>query len=297
MKTTFLNFDSQNSSINRQTSFKRGLPSWFIRETKTANPYRIEAELADKGISADFGGVPTVAMCCKKVVEIMEHYGFELPSKFSFEPLEYKTLGTYSSYQDKVCINSNMKEFQDVVKQNRLEERQGSYHPRTGHFLQTYLHEFSHAAHYKNLCNRFGDSEANRIFWGYLTNNSPARMMIDPLNTTLRFLVTKPFLKWAIDKVIPPREGLYAKSDLCEFIAEKNARIIAEDLGDNLTLRYNDRIPFEQSPDYWDPTEEWKNGEFETVISKMFKYFDKDIWNGDINKLDSTRSIMTHFRN
>lgn len=46
-------------------------------------------------------------------------------------------------------------------------------------------------------------------------------MMIDPLNTTLRFLVTKPFLKWAIDKVIPPREGLYAKSDLCEFIAEK----------------------------------------------------------------------------
>ena len=104
MKINILNFDRQNSSINRQTSFKRGLPSWFIREAKTANPYRIEAELADKGISADFGGVPTVAMCCKKVVEIMEHYGFELPSKFSFEPLEYKTLGTYSSYQDKVCI-------------------------------------------------------------------------------------------------------------------------------------------------------------------------------------------------
>ena len=39
------------------------------------------------------------------------------------------------------------------------------------------------------------------------------------------------------------------------------------------------------------------NREFETVISKMFKYFDQDIWNGDINKLDSTRSIMTHFRN
>ena len=122
MKTTILNFDSQNSSINRQTSFKRWLPSWFIRETKTANPYRIEAELADKGISADFGGVPTVAMCCKKVVEIMEHYGFELPSKFSFEPLEYKTLGTYDKeviiqepaiFYKLTCMNSPM---QHIIK-------------------------------------------------------------------------------------------------------------------------------------------------------------------------------------
>ena len=67
MKINILNFDRQNSSINRQTSFKRGLPSWFIREAKTANPYRIEAELADKGISADFGGVPTVAAVCHNV--------------------------------------------------------------------------------------------------------------------------------------------------------------------------------------------------------------------------------------
>lgn len=302
MKINTLNFNSQNSSINRQICFKGGLPSWFIRETKTANPNRIEAELADKGISADFGGVPTVAMCCKKVVEIMEHYGFELPSKFSFEPLKHRTLGTYSSYQDKVCINSNMKEFQDVVKQNRLEERQGSYHPITGHFLQTYLHEFSHAAHFHNLCNKLGYNRANNVFWGYLSEHSPSDVVVGPLNAFVKSFFKNNFMRNMVNKVIPPTNGLYAKTDLSEYMAEKNARWIAKDLGDNLTLGYNSNLPLCESPD-WNLAEELLNNPTSILdfsyckdtIKQTLEFFDRDIWNGEVDKLESIRNM--YYRN
>ncbi len=293
-----LNYDNKNHFINKQNSFRAGLPSWFIKEARTVNPDYVESELSRKGISATFNGESVVAACCKKVVEIMENYGFELPKNFSFERLDKGTLGAYSPSLDTVYINSGYKEFKDLKKLNKLEESQIGYHPKSGHFLQTYLHEFSHAAHYKNLCNELGDNEASNVFWGFLTDHSPRDIIIGPMNSILKMFINNKILLKLVDYAVPRANGLYAKTDLCEYIAEKNARLIAEDLGDNLTQSYNNDIPFVNSPYYWNFQEafqEIKNTQsLSTIIRAIkdaLKYIDNDVWNGDITKLNSNLFI------
>ena len=293
MRINAFSFDNKNHSVNR-TNFKSGLPSWFIKESKSVNPYQVEAELASKGISASFNGESVAAACCKKVVEIMEDYGFELPQNFSFEKLSRGTLGAYSPSLDTVYINSGYKEFQNLKQMNKLEESQIGYHPKNGHFLQTYLHEFSHAAHYKNLCNELGDSDASNVFWGFLSEHSPRDIIVGPMNTILKMFINNKFLLKLVDYTIPRANGLYAKTDLCEYMAEKNARLIADDLGDDLTPKYNNDIPLGSSPYYWnleEAFEELQNTRNISTITKSIKdalkYIDEDIWNGDIDKLDS----------
>lgn len=298
MKVSQLNNNVTASYHNKEnTSFKKGLPSWFISYSKEVNPYKIESELARKGIDASFKGESVVAACCQKVVEIMENYGFELPKHFSFEPLKRGTLGTYSTALDKVSINSAYDQFRNVTQQNKLEESQIGYHPITGHFLQTYLHEFSHAAHYHNLCNELGDSEAHRVFWGYLTDHSPHNIIIGPLNTIVKAFISNKWLLKLVEKAIPPTNGLYAKTDLTEYMAEKNARLIAQDLDYNLNPEYNANIPFSHSPYGWSLSEELEqagnNQELGTAISAIkdsLEYLDRDIWNGEIDKLKSVRN-------
>lgn len=292
-----LNTNYQNKS---NTSFKKGLPSWFIGYSKEVNPYKIESELARKGIDASFKGESVVAACCQKVVEIMECYGFELPKRFSFEPLNRGILGSYTPYSDKVAINSIYNQFRNVVKQNQLEESQIGYHPISGHFLQTYLHEFSHAAHFHNLCNELGESEANRVFWGYLSDHSPRNIIVGPLNTIVKSLISNKWLLKLVEKAIPPTNGVYAKTDLTEYMAEKNARLIAEDLNSSLNPRYNADIPFGHSPYGWSfsnaISDDMRDQVNPTIITEAIRnsveYLDRDIWNGEIENLESNRNTF-----
>ena len=120
------------------------------------------------GLYAQFNGNNTVAWCVEQVAKIMDKAGFKLPRNFKFEPTSPDALGMYNSYSDTVTINALIPEFSNLEQQNLLEERQKDFHPKTRHFLQTYLHEFSHVAHFHNLQDKMGSSDAYGLFSGTL---------------------------------------------------------------------------------------------------------------------------------
>lgn len=237
MQTNFLPLGKQN----RQSSlaFQKGLTVHEIITVKNMGCREYENIVSNVktkyGINADVGGSNTVAFCLEKVAEIMSKAGFKLPKNFVFAPTSKSALGTYYPQTDTVLINSNHSEFNNLETQNLLEESQGSFHPDTKHFLHTYLHEFSHAAHFHNLCEKLGFNEGWNAFMGYLSNYTTADVIIGPINNMIR--KNFPKIAWKIiDKVFPPENGLYSKMDLTEYFAEQNARKLAIELGDSFLM-------------------------------------------------------------
>ncbi len=157
----------------------------------------------------------------------MRQAGFKLPKVFGFLPLndlvEGKPLGVYVKEEDMICINADYPQFTDLRAQNELEEAQGTFHPTTKHFLQTYLHEFSHAAHFHNLCDRHGYEKAIQLFDGILNNCSPDEFIVGPLNAMIKSKCPK-FGHKIIDSIFPPSNGLYALKNLKEYFAEKKRK-------------------------------------------------------------------------
>lgn len=218
----------QINSNNRQTSFKKGLTSCEINQVKNMKTFEyadIARNLKNKfGLEATFAGCNAVAWCVNELVKIMTRAGFKLPGKFSFDYFTNSdALGKYVPTTYTVHINSKYTEFTDLEKQNKLEESQGSFHPKTKHFLQTYLHEFSHAAHFQNLCNKFGFSKSYEIMMGYLNTHTPKEILVEPIRIA--------FGKSITDSIISPTDGEYAEKSLNEYFAEKNSRRLAEQLG------------------------------------------------------------------
>lgn len=220
----------QSNTHNKRTSFKKGLTSYEINQVKNMKPFEyadIARNLKNRfGLEANFDGCNTVAWCTNELVKVMTKAGFKLPEKFSFVHLgKHKQLGQFNPNTKEVAINSDYVEFTNLEKQNKLEESQGTFHPKTKHFLQTYLHEFSHAAHFQNLCNKFGFSKAYEIMMGYLNNHTPKEILVEPIRNILG--------TWLADSIIPPSNGEYAAESLNEYFAEKNSRKLAEQLGPN----------------------------------------------------------------
>ena len=312
------------NDYNKNHTFKKSLTSYEINKVRNmhSSDFRdiIQRLKNVYDINADINNNNTVAFCVEECADIMKRAGFSLPKFFKFSPLRKNILGSYVPNTDTVYINSNESAFYDLENQNRLEESGIGYHPYTGHFLHTYLHEFSHAAHYKYLLSKHGKERGNQIFWGFLTDNSPNNIIIGPLNAIIKNHVPK-FAHFVIDSIITPSNGLYSKEDLTEYMAEYNSRMLAEELGpqhikthikSNFTNLYTER------PYNWDFYKEvsntisctlnifeqeqssiWKTlfgstiGTSLDIITKIvdtckqeLKYINNDIWNGNINNLN-----------
>ena len=202
---------------------------------------------------AQFNGNNTVAWCVDQVAKIMDKAGFKLPRNFKFEPISPGILGTYDSYSDTVTVNALLQEFSNLEKQNLLEERQKDFHPKTRHFLQTYLHEFSHAAHFHNLQEKMGSSNAYRLFSGTLNRYSPKDIIVGPLNTIIKDSVPDSASK-IINKVFPPDNGIYSKTNLKEYFAEKNSKRLAQQLGDSYivsNINSSMKASYKIHPEHW----------------------------------------------
>lgn len=234
-------------SINnfKTFSFKKGLTSHEIDIVKNL-PNDYCTATADYlknryGINSDFKGCKTVAWCTKETAEIMERAGFKLPKKVVFEEIppkkgENPSLGQYYSSDDTVKINALYPQFRNIKAQNGLEASQGSFHPSTKHFLDTYLHEFSHAAHFNNMCDKYDKYDA-MYKWMDMTDTSTDEFIVGPLNSIIREKFSGEYAKKIIDVLIPPKNGTYARKNLCEYFAEKNARTVAECLGDDYSKK------------------------------------------------------------
>lgn len=221
---------TNNFQNGKPVSFQKGLTSKEIKavENMSCGDYiKISKELLNNyNLSAIFRGSNTVAWCVKQVANIFKKAGFELPLSFEFSQNDSRFFGTFERYSNKVEINSYHEEFRNLKKQNKLEERQGNFHPETRHFLHTYLHEFSHAAHFNNLCMKFGKYEAN-IIYEKLKQLKPTDYLISPEKYVIKTVVPK-FLRKPVDWLISTKNGLYAQKSLTEYFAEYNARVIAD---------------------------------------------------------------------
>ena len=112
-----------------------------------------------------------VAECTMQVVKLFnELFGrSSLPDSAEFLAFSKKfgeddnTLGMHVANFDKtnaVFFNSDCKCFKtkNKLKFGEMSQKLIWWHP-TGHYLQTFVHEFAHSAHYKNLCENLNSQD------------------------------------------------------------------------------------------------------------------------------------------
>lgn len=251
----------------------------------------------------------------------MTKAGFKLPKTFLFCPLndilKEKPLGIYVAEENAVCINADYPEFTDLRAQNKLEESQGSYHPTTKHFLETYLHEFSHAAHFNNLKDKYGENKALEIFNGILNDTIPDEALAGMMNSAVKNMLSG-FGSKIIDSLVPPTNGLYSLTNLKEYFAEKNSTNLAQQLGNNFNtsnIKNNFATSYIPHPADWNIIEQFRKvymknvskifdltgyrtgsltelvSDFGELLYQDILYTDGDIYHGVIDNLKKNRSF------
>ncbi len=307
-------------NVNRNNpNFQRGLPTGLDE----ANPYICkflkiaEKKALERGIRINHENHFSVLMSSVLTIGIFDQLKLPSPTVISLTPLKSDTLAAYSPVSDTVYINSNREEFFNLVTQDELEENQGSFHPRTKHFLHSYIHEFMHGAHFKNLIDKHGSVLGVEI-WKLFDILKPNNELVQPFNAMLQSRF--PRFAGTIEKVSPPYNGTYAKDDLEEYIAEKFSRIVAENLDDNFQLLENP-LPLTSAPSDYNIFAEfarqasdafaaepkdmisnhlsgfakkvYDNSKYVYNCIKVFqqdlKYIDADIWNGNLERINERK--------
>lgn len=269
-------YDNKTKNINH----KSGLSQNFAKYVTNVNSYEIKKKLIQDGIKADFAGCRVVAACVEKVVDIFKKYNLALPNVFKFEPIENQNwLGYFhpkSASNKEVVINANHGFFYDIYEQDKHCDKNGRFHCH--HFLETYLHEFAHNAHYCNLIKNHGEEKGVEI-WNMLGNMQMSGF-------------------WASLKTN------YAKKDMLEYIAESVTKKIADNLDLNLylektpTLGYKRRPPetyrtysFSKYAHNEDTTTIYDRNIFQSVADT-----ESAIWDGDLKYLfNNGAGIKNHF--
>lgn len=213
-------YGNKTKNINH----KSGLSQNFARYATNADTYAITKKLAQDGIKANFAGCNVVAGCVEKVVDIFKNYNLALPNVFKFEPIENQNwLGYFhpkSTSNKEVVVNANYGFFYDIYEQDKYCDKNGRFHCH--HFLETYLHEFAHNAHYCNLIKNHGEEEGQDI-WRKL-----GKMQMSGF--------------WASLKTD------YAKEDMLEYIAESVTKKISDNLDLNLYFKKNPTLDYKHRP-------------------------------------------------
>lgn len=259
----------QNNHVNsikskkHRVSFRSGLPNSFVEYVKHADVNKITTKLSNMGFLADFKGCKTVAACTEKTVEIFKKYNLSIPKSLTFEPIQDKyTAGSYYSILKHVTINSDIKNFYDINLLNKMEESQNYFHP-TKHFLATFIHEFSHNAHYENIIKNHGLEKANAI-WDELHSRK----------------ITAFWAKFY--------NGNYSKENMLEYMSETITKKIASNLDENLNFINYPKLGFVKrikSNDFRYDMYGDRYTLYDKNIFEAMKITDSAIWNGDIEFL------------
>lgn len=193
MKIAFLNERKQY-----KPSFSAGLTQSIAKEIQSADPILISEKLLKKGVSTNFDNNQTIAWCCNKVIEIVEHINkkykmnFALPKGIfvkDFENLNIDDTKTkafcnlrpfelYKSSEEVVpsrtIFFNNFETFkQDLLPENRFlydwknidEISDLTYeikHSPTNFFLDTFFHEFAHSIHETRLIKKLGVNKLSK---------------------------------------------------------------------------------------------------------------------------------------
>ena len=271
---------------NNQVAFQKGLTQGFIEKANKLGYKKMKNLAKAKGIETVlFDGKLSVAASCLAAAEIMQSLGFKLPKKFSFEPLPEKSSGRCIYPDEKVQMNSNVWPFRSLISQDTYETyRQNT--PLTKHFLNTYIHEFMHAANDANISKNRSVKESLSIMH-LLQKFTPAIEILDP-------------------KVSRPTWDIYEKSwngsilgenaskDLMEFFADnatfeislylsRKGNALGENSGDNVFLNPKSKEPLTLSF-----LEDKKDSWWDRIFNKrevVRRNLLKAIWDGDIDTI------------
>ena len=164
-------------------------------------------------------------------------------------------------------IESIIKEMQEDYKTRgieitKMEENQKGFHP-TKHFLATFIHEFSHNAHYENIIKNHGLEKANAI-WDEFRNRK----------------ITAFWAKFY--------NGNYAKKNMLEYMSETITKKIAGNLDENLNFINYPKLGFVKrikSNDFRYDMYGDRYTLYDKNIFEAMKITDSAIWNGDIEFL------------
>lgn len=249
--------DLVNNSSNRQISFGEYNPTLARR---------VEAELAKKGITCSVGDNGFIAECYQKVVAVFEKlFGQSyLPKKLLYDDIDESAYAQYEKYFDTVTLNKkynygcyyNMDSLTAEAKKNYnsiLPSWASSKHP-----AHTFVHEFSHAAHWHHLNQRHNFTHAVKVMEGLHYTQVP---------TSIGRLITK----FKISKYA-------ANSNMKEFLAERMTQDICEGLTDTMWIPYKD-IYVDYSNIF---SKKW-NYRYSSPQSYV-DYFTQQVWNGDIDE-------------
>lgn len=174
-------------------SFKAGLTPKMMQEIQNADVLEISKKLEQKGIPNDFKGNKVIAWCCDKTVEIFEHIKKGLPQgifvdDFTKLNVESQTMYGFCNLRPtELYKNSNeivpsrtiffntfdtirnkMPSYKQCLYDwsninNIADEHYNTKHSATNHFLDLFIHEFSHVSHEGNLLDKINPNKLAEI--------------------------------------------------------------------------------------------------------------------------------------
>ncbi len=224
------------------------------------NAYKIETELAKKGVRAEFNNNSFIADSVKKTCLLFEDLfkDLNLPKIVDFKSLGSENKGVYgqhSAYYHEVDINSDNDCFKSKKALNKEMEqyRRFFYMPEwlsTSHYLHPLIHEFAHNAHCRNI-----EKRGNGYAWSW--------MSVETLPNPIAKLITK----FKLSK--------YANYNIKELMAERITKDICKHLNSE-DLFIGDK----KSLDYSHIFDNKWNCRYSTPQAYL-DYYVQQIWNGD----------------
>lgn len=224
------------------------------------NAFKIETELAKKGVRAEFNNNSFVAESVKKTCLLFEELfkGLKLPEIVDFKSLgkdNKDTYGQHSAFYHEIDINSDNDCFKSkkALSREMQQYRRFFYMPEwlsTSHYLHPFIHEFAHNAHYRNI-----EKRGNDYAWGW--------MSVETLPNSIAKLITK----FKLSK--------YANYNIKELMAERITKDICKHLNSEDVFKGN-----KKNMDYSHVFDNQWNCRYSTPQAYL-DYYVQQIWNGD----------------
>ena len=319
MQINSINIDAYNSN-NVALNFKQGLTRDIATYVKNMSPdeyQRITYRLWKKyGMTANVGCSNTVAFCTEKTADIMNRAGYILPKIFEFCSLSDTSYGEFD-ITHKVRINSDRKEYLDLEQLNEIMEKGNSYNG-SKHFLDSYLHEFLHAAHCNNIIKNKGYEHGCDLFWEDLSSYKPYYTIRQPLFAFIKNLFPQ-MPNEQVTKIFPENIKLFNTDDLTEYFAQINAKKIGNRLGEDFDIKNvqkNMAQSYSGFPGNWNIRDEARkiikmplskktinttvdsqirDERIKEFLYKVLNYFEGEIWDGNIdNVINNGSAIRTY---
>ena len=239
--------------------------------------WQIERALKKKyNIECNFGFNEFVAECIKTTTTLFDDlFGrSSLPKTAEFKSFrkafkeDDSTLGMHIHYLggiNGVYFNSDSNCFKtkNKLKFNEMTNKLLWWHP-TGNYLQTFVHEYAHSAHYKHLCSRGNEY-----------------IMYELQDTRIPTVIGRLITKFKL--------GRYSATNMNEFMAERITKDVCKNLsgsdkflGHKRDLDYENIFSNKWSYRYTSP-------------QSYLDYFTQQVWNGDTEKAEEVAADIEHY--